>query len=65
MKHSSSHPSIVTNNNHKCAQCSVRLIAFCGILEDEDILQLETISKDKNIPKGKSIFLQGDEVYCK
>ena len=62
MKHPSCRPSIVTKNNPKCAQCSVRLIAFCGILEDKDILQLETISKNKNIPKGNSIFLQGDEV---
>jgi CRP/FNR family transcriptional regulator len=62
MKHPSCRPSIFTKNNPKCAQCSVRLIAFCGILEDKDILQLETISKNKNIPKGNSIFLQGDEV---
>ena len=62
MKHPSCRTSTVTKNNHKCAQCSVRLIAFCGILDDSDILQLEAISKDKNIPKGKNVFLQGDEV---
>jgi len=49
-------------NNHRCAQCSVRLIAFCGILEESDILQLEKISKNISFSKGKNIFFQGDPV---
>ena len=50
------------NNNHRCAQCSVRLIAFCGILDDSDIIQLEAISKNISFPKGTNIFFQGDQV---
>ncbi len=51
-----------SKDNSKCLNCNVRLIAFCGILEDEDILQLESISKDKVIPKGEDVFSQGDFV---
>ncbi len=49
-------------DNSKCINCNVRLIAFCGILEDEDILQLESISKDRLISKGEDVFSQGDHV---
>ena len=38
------------------------MIAFCGILEDEDILQLESISKDRLLLKGEDVFSQGDHV---
>lgn len=48
--------------NNKCAQCSVRLIAFCGILDEQDIQHLDSISKNKSFTKGKNIFNQGDDV---
>lgn len=46
---------------NKCKSCSVKLIAFCGVLEDEDISKLESISYDKKISKSENIFNQGDE----
>ena len=48
--------------NSKCNFCAVKLIAFCGVLDDEDILNLEAISNETKISKGENIFNQGDEV---
>jgi CRP/FNR family transcriptional regulator len=62
MDYQSSNKCLTHKHNTKCAQCSVRLIAFCGILDENDILQLESISKDKNIKKGQQVFLQGEAV---
>ncbi len=45
----------------KCMQCNVRLIAFCGILDDSDIHQLERISKDRIISRNKTVFMQGEQ----
>ncbi|MDP6785318.1 MAG: cyclic nucleotide-binding domain-containing protein [Alphaproteobacteria bacterium] len=42
-------------------QCNVRLIAFCGILDDSDIHQLERISKDRIISRNKTVFMQGEQ----
>jgi CRP/FNR family transcriptional regulator len=50
------------NRNNKCQNCGVKLIAFCGILKEEDIIKLEAISNDKKIKKGQNIFNQGDSV---
>ncbi len=48
-------------NINKCMKCNVRLIAFCGILNDGDIHQLELISKDRIISKDQNVFLQGEK----
>ena len=48
-------------NTSKCLKCNVRLIAFCGILNDSDIHQLERISKDRTISKNQNVFLQGEQ----
>ena len=48
-------------NTSKCIRCNVRLIAFCGILDDSDIHQLERISKDRIISRNKTVFMQGEQ----
>ena len=50
------------HKSNKCVNCGVRLIAFCGVLDDQSISKLDKISKEKKIIKGQHIFFQGDDV---
>jgi CRP/FNR family transcriptional regulator, anaerobic regulatory protein len=62
MDHMSQLNCLTHNKNTKCVNCSVRLIAFCGVLDDQSISKLDNISKDKKLSKGQHIFFQGDNV---
>jgi len=62
MEYQLSNKCFTHKSRTKCEKCAVRLIAFCGILDENDILHLENISKDKNILKGQQVFLQGESV---
>jgi len=46
----------------KCENCTVRMIAFCGVMEHPELNQLESLSKDRNLEKNEHAFLQGDKV---
>jgi len=47
---------------NKCVNCNVRLIAFCGVIDHQDINKLESLSKDKNLKRQEHAFFQGDKV---
>ncbi len=47
---------------NKCIHCSVRMIAFCGVMEHQELNKLEVLSRDKFLEKNEHAFFQGDKV---
>lgn len=49
-----------------CSQCGVRTLAFCAALDEEEMLDLETIRRESSFSAGQDIFEDGeraDEVF--
>ena len=44
-----------------CAACAARLLAFCNVLEDDDLDRLTTIMTETKSDPGQSIIFEGDE----
>ncbi len=45
----------------KCAQCGVRTLAVCGVLEEHDLAKLAAIGQSLRIKAGETLFHEHDE----
>ena len=49
------------SNSSRCLNCHIRFSAFCGVLDDKEIFELERLSFTRELRKKQTLFLQGDK----
>jgi len=49
------------NSSSRCLNCHIRFSAFCGVLDDKEIFELERLSFTRELRKKQTLFLQGDK----
>lgn len=47
--------------NSKCLDCSIRRLAFCAALDDDQIVEIEWIARYKSVDPGQCFAMEGDQ----
>lgn len=55
------HAAAVLDAGHPCLDCAVRLLAICGILDNQELREFKTSGATVKRAVGETIFFEGDD----
>ena len=55
------HAAAVLDAGHPCLDCAVRLLAICGILDNQELREFKTSGATVKRAAGETIFFEGDD----